>query len=421
MAAGREVVITGVGVVSPIGIGRSAFWDSLRLGRSGIRPVPYLIDSIHPMPYGGYIQDFDGKQYVQPRKAIKLMCREIQFGFAAAMMATADAKLAQGAVAPDRMGVVYGSEMFYGEIPEVEPAYRACLDEQGVFIPERWGPAGIPGLYPLWMLKYLPNMIACHIAISFDARAANNTITLGEASALLAFVEGCSVLRRGHADVMLVGGSGNRINVTPMMYRGELQLSHRTSDPESASRPFDADRDGLMNGEGAAALVLETREHAEARGAKILATVAGAACTYEPIVTGRSPTSSAMERAISGALSQAGNTASEVGFVKANGLATVPDDVREAHAIRNTLGDVPVTAPKSLFGSLGAGAGAVETVAAVLALDSGEIPPTRNYERADPACPINVVHGQAAPLTKPLGLVLGESGMGQTVAIALAR
>lgn len=418
MTAGREIVITGVGVVSPIGIGRAPFWDSLRHGRSGVRLVPHLANTPFPVPYGGTVPEFDGKQYVQPRKALKVMCREIQFGFASASLAMTDARLAAGAVAPDRIGVVFGSEMFYGEIPEMEPAYRQCL-EDGQFIAERWGPAGMSGLNPLWMLKYLPNMIACHVAISYDARGPNNTITLGEASSLLAFVEGWSVLRRGHADVMLIGGSGNRINVTPLMYRHDLRLSHRAGDPAGASRPFDADREGMVNGEGAASLVLETREHAEARGARILARVAGACCTFEPPLPDGGSTGTALERAIQGALQRAGMTADQLGFVKANGIATVPGDVREARAIRSLAGDVPVTAPKSLFGNLGAAAGIVETAAAVLALEAQEIPPTLNYERPDPACPVNVVHGAPAPLQRRRALVLGASGTGQTVALVL--
>ena len=419
MADASEIVVTGVGVVSPIGIGHAPFWDSLQHGRSGVRPVPYLVGTDFPVPFGGYVPDFDGKLYVQPRKAMKVMCREIQFGFAAAALAAAQAGIKSGTVAPDRMGVIYGSEMFYGEIPEVEPAYRACLDNNGRFQEELWGPAGMSGLYPLWMLKYLPNMVACHVAISFDARGPNNTITLGEASSLLALVEGLNILRRGDADVMLIGGAGNRLNVTPLMYRRDSRLSHRTADPPGACRPFDADRDGMVNGEGAGVLVLENRRHAEQRGARILARVSGACSTFETPLPNGDSAGTAMERAMEGALRSASVAPRELGFIKANGIATVPADIREARAIRAVAGDVPVTAPKSFFGNLGAAAGIVEAVAAVLALDARLIPPTLNYHRPDPACPIQVVHGGAAPLQQPLGLVLCASGTGQTVAVVL--
>jgi 3-oxoacyl-[acyl-carrier-protein] synthase II len=405
-------------MVTPIGIGREAFWRSLRSATSGVRVVPYLDNTRFPVPYGGYVPEFDGKLYVQPRKAMKVMCREIQFGFAAATLAAADAGLKPGAIPSDRMGVVYGSEMYYGEIPELEPAYRKCLVE-GEFDFGLWGEEGMRELNPLWMLKYLPNMIACHVAISFDARGPNNSFTLGEASSLMALVEGCNVLRRGHADVMLIGGSGNRLNITPLMYRHDLRLSHHAGDPADACRPFDARRDGSVNGEGAGAIVLETRSHAEARGARILARLKSAVCTFEPSAFHGGPASHAFERAIRIALSNAAVAPEALGFVKANGLGTVADDAQEAAAIRATVGDTPVTAPKSLFGNLGAAAGIVETIAAVLALEAREIPPTRNYSQPDPNCPVQVVHTQPLPLTRSSGLVLGASGTGQTIAAVL--
>ncbi len=418
MSDRNELVITGVGMVTPIGIGREAFWRSLRSATSGVRVVPYLENSRFPVSYGGYIPEFDGKQYVQPRKAIKVMCREIQFGFAAAMLAAADAGLKPGAIPSDRMGVVYGSEMYYGEIPELEPAYRKCLVD-GQFDFGLWGGDGMRELNPLWMLKYLPNMIACHVAISFDARGPNNSFTLGEASSLMALIEGCNVLRRGHADVMLIGGSGNRLNITPLMYRHALRLSRYAGDPADACRPFDARRDGAVNGEGAGALVLETRAHAENRGARILARLRSAVCTFEPAAFHGGPASNALERAMGAALAEARIAPNAVGFVKANGLGTIEDDAREAAAIRATVGGTPVTAPKSLFGNLGAAAGIVETIAAVLALEAGEIPPTRNYAEPDPNCPVHVVHSEPQPLQRPNGLVLGASGTGQTIAAVL--
>ncbi|MEY4180560.1 MAG: 3-oxoacyl-[acyl-carrier-protein] synthase 2 [Planctomycetota bacterium] len=418
MSDRNELVITGVGMVTPIGIGREAFWRSLRSAASGVRAVPYLENTRFPVPFGGYVPEFDGKLYVQPRKALKVMCREIQFGFAAATLAAADAGLKPGGIPSDRMGVVYGSEMYYGEIPELEPAYRKCLVD-GQFDFGVWGSEGMRELNPLWMLKYLPNMIACHVAISFDARGPNNSFTLGEASSLMALIEGCNVLRRGHADVMLIGGSGNRLNITPLMYRHALRLSHHAGDPADACRPFDARRDGSVNGEGAGALVLETRGHAEARGARILARLKSAVCTFEPSAFHGGTHSHAFERAIRGALAEAQLAPDAVGFVKANGLGTVDDDACEAAAIRATVGDTPVTAPKSLFGNLGAAAGIVETIAAVMALEAGEIPPTRNYSQPDPNCPVRVVHSEPQPLTRNSGLVLGASGTGQTIAAVL--
>ena len=216
MSQDREIVITGVGVVSPIGIGREAYWESLLAGRSGVAPLSRVQDSDLPVKFGGEVKDFDGKKYVKPRKSLKVMCREIQTGYSASLLALDDAGLEQGDVESERMGVVLGSEMFYCELDELADAYRKCVID-GQIHAELWGEGAMSDLYPLWMLKYLPNMVACHIGISHDARGPNNTITLGEASSLLAISEATRIIERGHADVMIAGGAGNRLNLTGMM------------------------------------------------------------------------------------------------------------------------------------------------------------------------------------------------------------
>ncbi|HEY2882423.1 MAG TPA: beta-ketoacyl synthase N-terminal-like domain-containing protein, partial [Pirellulales bacterium] len=270
--AAREVVITGVGVVSPIGIGREAFWTSLAHGVSGVRPITLFDASDNPVKIGAEVVDFDPKQYVRPRKSLKVMSRDIQFGFAAADMALADAGVAPNSQDPDRFGVVFGSEMIYCELAELEAVYRATLPE-GQFDFDRWGEAMMSNIYPLWLLRNLPNMVACHIAIVHDARGPNNTIGHSDVSSLGAMIEAVRVIQRDAADIMIAGGVGARINPTSMAYRGDGDLSHRNDNPAGASRPFESNRDGLVNGEGAAAFILESRQHAQQRGAPILARV----------------------------------------------------------------------------------------------------------------------------------------------------
>lgn len=189
MESGREVVVTGLGVVSPIGIGKVALWESFCTQRSGIRNVGSLLTTPLPLRFGAIIPDFDARQYVQPRKSLKVMSREIQTGFAAAQLAIRDAQLPSGSVDPDRLGVVFGSEMLYCELDDLQPAYTACIHDGRFQYPD-WGTKGLGQLYPLWMLKYLPNMVACHIGIANDARGPNNTILQGEVSSLLAMIEG---------------------------------------------------------------------------------------------------------------------------------------------------------------------------------------------------------------------------------------
>lgn len=414
MSDSREIVITGVGIVSPIGIGKDAYWSSLREARSGVGPLILLKDANLPVPFGGELRNFEPKDYVQPRKSLKVMCREIQAGFSAAVLAVADAGMAAGTVDPDRLGVVIGGEMFYCTIDETELVYRNCI-VNGVLDFNLWGVRSMSDLFPLWMLKHLPNMVACHIGISLDARGPNNTINVGETSSLLALIEAANCIERGHADIMIAGGTSSRLSLTPIMYRGDSNLSHRLENPEAASRPFDAQRDGMVNGEGAAAYVLETRASAEARGAKILARILGYGRAFETAKSSRGT-----EAAIKGALATARLSPADVGHVNAHGVSTIEEDIIEAQAIRNTLGDVPVTAPKSFFGNIGAGSGAVEMAASVLSFAHGEVPVTLNYEFPDPNCPINVIHGQPLRPDQPTALILNKSVTGQTAAIAIA-
>jgi 3-oxoacyl-[acyl-carrier-protein] synthase II len=371
------------------------------------------------MKFAAEVREFDPKQYVRPRKSLKVMSRDIQMGFAAADLACTDAGIEPEQVAPERMGVVFGADMMYCDLDEVADAYRSCL-VNNEFRFERWGNQALSNMYPLWMLKYLPNMPACHIAIAHDARGPNNSITLGEASSLLALAEALRVIERGSADVMIAGGTSSRVHPTSYAFRGAGQLSQRSdADPTTIVRPFDATRDGSLNGEGSAALILERRAHAEARGAKILGRVLGYGSTFEPRDP-LGPQGTAVRGAIQVALRSAGITAQEIGHVNANGLSTIPMDRLEAQAIRATLGDVPVTAPKSYFGNLGAGSGAVEALVSVLGLVEGQIPPTLNYETPDPECPVRVIHGKAMPVTQSTALLLNIAGTGQAVAVVIA-
>lgn len=419
MGEGPEVVITGVSVVSPIGVGREAFWQSLIEGRSGIGPLSFAAGTDLPVKFGGEIRDFDGKEFVKPRKALKVMCHEIQTGYAAAIMALEDARLEAGTVDPDRFGVVLGSEMFYCETDEIVDPYRGCIVE-GQMHGELWATHALPKLYPLWMLKYLPNMIACHLAISQDARGPNNTITLDEVSSLLAVIEAACVIHRGHADVMIAGGAGNRVNLTRMMYRGDREWSHRNDAPQRASRPFDAQRDGSVVGDGAGALILESRAHAEARGARILARVLGFGRAFESWPDYTPGRGDGVRQAIRQALRAADLKPTDIGHVKAHGVSTVAHDRMEAQAIHDCLDDVPVTAPKSFFGSSGAGSGAVELAVSVLAVSNGLVPATLNYEFPDPACPVNVIHGAPLATSKNVALVLNQATTGQAVAVVIA-
>lgn len=418
MNPAREVVVTGVGVVSPIGIGIDAYAASMQERRSGI--VPFSPFHEHGMPFhlGAPVRDFDGKNFVQPRKSMKVMSREIQIAYAAADLAIKHAGIDKGSIDPERFGAVLGSEMIYGEPEELIDVFRHCI-EDGRFDFGRWGHYAMADIFPLWMLKYLPNMAACHIGIAHDARGPNNSITLGEVSSLLAIIEATNYIRRGLADVVLAGGLGSRLSVAALPFRGHDLNTNWQGEPGEAIRPFDADRDGYVNGEGSGVLVLESREHAEKRGAKPLAKIAGYASRSEPAMR-EQLTGTAIRNSITGALQSANLKASDIAHVNAHGVATKHDDHIEAIAIRETLDDVPVTAPKSFFGHLGASGGSVEIAASVWSIMEGIVPATLNYKTPDKDCPVNVVR---EPLTssKPAAIKLSFNTTGQAVAVVLSR
>ena len=414
----REVVITGIGAASPIGIGYEAVERALAEGHSGVRLLATFDSDAFPVRVGAEVVDFDPKQYVTPRKSLKVMSRSIQLAFASANMAVAQAAITPEVVDPDRYGVVYGADMIHVQPEELINAFRHSMID-GQFQFSRWDERALREMYPLWMLRYLPNMPACHMAIAQDARGPNNTIVLAEASTLIAIAEGAAVIGRDQADVMIVGGTGSRIHPLSWAFRDNWMHSRKHEHPAEISRPFDAARDGMVYGEGAAAFVLERRSFAEARGAKILARVGGFANAFEACNPGQPFEGNAIRSAIRQSIRAAGIEPGDVGHVNAHGLSTREHDRAEALAIRDTLGDVPVTAPKSFFGNLGAGTGAVELLATLAAFGRGKIPVTLNYEQPDPDCPINVVHRCGCTTNGRAAVVLNQTSMGQSVAMVL--
>lgn len=419
MAKLRDVVITGVGVVSPIGIGFDNFARSLAMPRGGVGAIQSFDASELPVRIAAEVRDFEPKDFVRPRKSLKVMSRDIQLGFAAAAMAREHAGISDdGSIDPDRTGVILGGDMMYCDIEEIAAAFRACARD-GRMEFARWGQYALGELNPLWLLKYLPNMPACHVAIASDYRGPNNTIVNGDVSSLLAINEAASVIERGLADVMLSGGASARIHPSVFAFRGDNWASRRNEEPASACRPFDISREGLVHGEGAAIFVLEASEHAEKRRAKQFGRLLGFGSAFANRPQDMISFRSAVKRSIEIALKKAKLTPSDVGHVNANGLGTRPHDEMEAAAIAETLGSVPVTAPKSYFGNAEGASGAMELAASLLAIKESTIPVTLNHEKTDPRCPIQVVHGRAVPLAKATAIVLNQDIHGQAVALVM--
>lgn len=418
--ADSGIVITGLGIVSPIGIGKEACWDSVLAGRSGVRRISLFDPAGLPVQIAGEISDFDPKPFLYNRKALKVMARDTQLGVAAAKLAWEDAKLQPGIVDPERIGIVLGADRICNPVAESEAAYRSCM-VNGQFDFSLWGTAGLQASYPLSFLRVLPNMIACHISIAHDARGPNNTIHQGEVSALLALEEAVRVLQRGWADVVLAGGASSQMDPYDWVRHCTLGgLCGRQEEPGAACRPFDADRDGQVRGEGAAVFVLERASHARNRGAPILGEILSATSAAEPYRPGQLPKGTALSRVICQALQQARLRPSDLGHVNAHGLSMPLEDSWEAQLLAQWVPGVAVTAPKSFFGNLGAATGAVELGISLLGLQQGLIPPTLNYQKPDPTCPVRVVHGSPWESTKPI-LAINWTYSGQAAALVVAK
>lgn len=413
-----RVVVTGVGVVSPIGIGRDAFVDSLRNGRSSITLWDSGLDSA-PGPFlVSRVSDFDGKNYIQPRKAIKLMSRELQTAYAASMLAVQEAGIDRSSLEPDRIGTVFGSEMIYGDLEEYSDAIKRSVVD-GSFTSGNWGSEGMRLMNPLWMLKYLPNMAACHVGIALDARGPNNTITSEENSGLMALVEAANVIRRGAADIMIVGATGNRVNSTRLLYRRHEKISRHFDNPAGAIRPFDVQRDGTVEGEGAAALVIESLEYAQRRQAKPIAEFVGwgSSCARPTQPYGASRV--AVANALNAGLAMAQIGAGELDHINAHGSGSPEEDLEEAQAIASLPASVPVTAIKSYFGSLGAATGLAEIAASLWGLSDGKVFPTLNTAQVDPQCPVELIRGSAKSINKDYFAKLSQTCYGQAACVVM--
>ena len=369
--------------------------------------------------FGGEVADFDPKQHVRPRKSLKVMSRDIQLAVAAADMACADGRLRDQAVDPDRLGVVFGADMMTCELEDMVNVYRGCTVD-GRFDFSRWGTVAMAEIFPLWMLKYLPNMLACHIGIAQDARGPNDSVVLGEVSSLAALSEAVGVIRRGQADVMIVGGGSSRLHPATLVPGGGpfLVASQRRSGGGLSPVRRPPRRHGLWRGSGGLAAgdprpCRRPRRQGPRPHPCLCRRVRAPPARAAPPGPRHPPRHG--RRA-----APCGFVAADVGHVNAHGASTRHDDQIEAQAIRAVLGDTPVTAPKSCFGNLGAGSGAVEMVASVLACRNGLVPPTRNYQVPDPDCPIHVVHGRPLEVKQPTALVLNHTPHGQAMSVVLA-
>lgn len=384
----RRVVITGCGVVTPIGIGKEAFWNALERGENGADFITLFDTAQHTTKIAAEVKDFNPENWLD-KKEVRRTDRVIHFAAAAADLAVEDSGLDIEKLDKNLFGVYVGSGE--GGIHTLEENSRV-LYEKG---PNRVSPFMVPMM--------ITNMPAAYIAIRFGAKGPNMAVVTACASSINSMGEAYNCIARGDADVMLTGGA--EAAVSPLATAGFASLkalSNRNDDPKHASRPFDAERDGFVIGEGAGILVFEEYEHAKARGAHIYAEVTGYGLSCDAHhITAPDPDGDGAYRAMAMAVKKSGWQPEEIDLINAHGTSTPLNDKMETMAIKRLLGEdnakkVLVHSTKSMVGHALGAAGAIETIATLLAIDKGIVHPTINQITPDPDCDLNTVPNKAA-------------------------
>ncbi len=386
----RRVVVTGVGLITPLGVGVRASWDGLINGKSGIRHITQFDASNFPTQIAGEVEGFNPEDYIEP-KEVKKMDRFIHFAVAAATMAMEDSALKISEHNAERVGVIVGAGM--GGLPAIEH-YHSVLLEKG---PRRITPFFIPML--------IINLASGQISIKYGAKGPNSAAVTACATGTHSIGDAFKIIQRGDADAMIAGGTESVI--TPLGIGGfnaMKALSTRNNEPEKASRPFDRDRDGFVMGEGAGVVVIESLESARARDARIYAEIIGYGMTSDAYhITAPAPEGEGAARCMAAAIKDAGVTPEVVGYINAHGTSTKYGDELETAAIKKIFGEhaykLCVSSTKSMTGHLLGAAGGVEAVISILSIYSSIVPPTINIENPDPECDLDYVHHKSRQLT----------------------
>ncbi|MDF2683423.1 MAG: fabF [Brevibacillus sp.] len=404
----RRVVITGVGVISPVGNDAQTFWNSLLEGKSGIDRLTAFDASEYPTQIAGEVKDFNPELYMD-KKEVRRTDRFVQFGLAAAKMAIEDAKLEITAENAERVGVYIGSGI--GGLSTWEEQHTVLL-EKG---PRRVSPFFIPML--------IANMASGAVSIQYGAKGPTSSAITACATGTNAIGDALRLIQFDHADVMIAGGA--EATVRPMAFAGFCSakaMSTRNDEPQKASRPFDSDRDGFVMGEGAGVVILEELEHAKKRGATIIAEVIGYGMSADAHhITSPSPGGEGAARCMTNALKDAGIDPTEVDYINAHGTSTDQGDIAETQAIKLVFGEhaykLAVSSTKSMTGHLLGATGGIEAIASAYALRDQILPPTINLENQDPECDLDYVpnHARKAKVDVAVSNTFGFGGHNATV------
>ena len=381
----RRVVVTGIGVVSPYGVGADLFWDNVKQGKSGIKHTTIIDMEGHTVKISGEVSDFKPEEYLDP-KEIKRMDRFTQFAMVAAQEAYKDAGLSEENTDPDRLGVVVGSAA--GGMATIEKNHHAIIDRG----PTKCSPFTVPMM--------IVDMAAGRISIAFKAKGPNKAVVTACATAAHSIGDAARIIQYGDADVMFAGGAEACITKLGVGgFTSARTLSTRNDEPEKASRPYDKDRDGFIMSEGAGILILEDLEHAKSRGAKIYAEVVGYGASADAYdIVAPSPDGEGAARAMQAAINDAGMKPEDIQYVNAHGTSTPVGDLAEINAVVSVFGEysthgLMVSSTKSMHGHLLGASGGVEAAACLKAMQDNLVPPTINVENPDEGLPagMNIV------------------------------
>ncbi len=431
-----RVVITGLGAISPLGTNVEEMWSGLCAGRSGIGRITAFDPTGLPCELAGEVPEYRINEHVprSHRKAIKLMCRDIELAIIAAREAVVHSGLITKGIDPDhinvdptRMAINLGAGMISCDLPELSPGVVVSTTE-GKFDLKKWGAEGLKHITPIWLLKYLPNMLACHVGIIHDIQGPSNTLTCAEASAPLAIGEAAQVIARHDSDIALAGGAEGKVNFLMLIRQILLKRTATCSNetPEQACRPFDAKATGSVFGEAGGIVVLESLETARQRGARILAEVVGIgqSHTISPIYDRLEPDGKGLQIAIDKAIADAQIEPEQLDLVIPHGTGVPEDDLAEARAIKAALGasvrNTPVWPTKSLLSTTGAASGVLDVIAAIQAIQHAMIPAARNFERPVDGCDLSISK-ESQNRKIQYALCCSYTHGGQTAAIVLKR
>ncbi len=434
MMNSARVVITGLGAITPLGLTASDLWAGLCAGSCAIAPITAFDPVGFSCKIAGQAPDYNIRQYVPKthRKATKLMSRDIELSVIAAREALTDGGLVTKAIDPEdinidptRVAINLGAGLISCDLIELAPAVAASAID-GRFDIHKWGKQGLELVTPLWLLKYLPNMLACHIGIIHDIQGPSNSITCAEAAAHLAIAEASRIIARGDSDIALAGGAEAKVNPIVMIRQCLLKraTSENNDDPESACRPFDAEAKGSVFGEAAGIVILENLENARTRGARIYAEVVGIgqSNSINPRYEHLEPDGKGLQLAIEKAMADAEIEPADLDLVIPHGTGIPADDIAEAKAIEAALGEATsktaVWPTKSMVSNTGAACGAIDVIAAVRAITDSKIPAAKNCDKIAAGCNLNIAR---QPQSKKIryALCCSYTFGGQTAALVL--